>query len=148
MKHFIDTLISNGEGRRIEFKLALPEGNQIAKTVIAFANSVGGEMFIGIDDKSKTVSGVLDSKIFKMEETISQIVFDNCTPLIIPDITIYPYKDKNILCIKVYPSKNGPYYLKSKGKNKGTYIRIGSTNRLADETILSELERRSRNVLS
>jgi predicted HTH transcriptional regulator len=146
MELFIDTILRKGEGRRIEFKATLPAGNQIVQTVIAFANSVGGELFVGIDDPAKTVLGVPDSEIFKMEELISQMFFDNCQPLIIPDITIYPYKDKNILCIKVYPSKNGPYYLKSKGKNKGTYIRVGSTNRLADEAILSELERRRRNV--
>lgn len=39
-----------------------------------------------------------------------------------------------------------PYYLKDKGKLKGTYIRVGSTNKLADETIIAELERRRRNI--
>ena len=39
-----------------------------------------------------------------------------------------------------------PYHLKEKGKLQGTYIRVGSSNRLADETIISELERRKRNV--
>jgi len=146
MNKFIDKVLQSGEGRRIEFKRALPEGNQIAQTVLAFANSVGGELFIGIDDKTRNVVGVADSDIFKLEEMISQIVFDNCHPLIIPDISIYSYKEQNILCVKVYPSKNGPYYLKSKGKNKGTYIRVGSTNRLADDMILSELERRCRHV--
>lgn len=146
MKFFIDKILFRGESRRIEFKANLPKGNQIVQTVIAFANSVGGELFIGIDDKTKIVSGVPDSEIFKMEENISQLVFDNTHPLIIPDITIYSYKDRNILCIKVYPSKNGPYYFKSKGKNKGTYIRVGTTNRLADDAILNELERRHRNI--
>ena len=89
MKRFMDKIVSKGEGRRIEFKAALPEGNQVAQTVIAFANSVGGELFIGIDNKSKKIAGVADSEIFKWEEMISQIVFDNCSPLIIPDITIY-----------------------------------------------------------
>ena len=146
MESFIDKILRRGEGRRIEFKAAMPEGNQIAQTVIAFANGVGGELFIGIDDKTKSVNGVADSDVFKLEEKISQIVFDNCHPLIIPDITIYPYMDRNILCVKVYPSKNGPYFFKSKGKNKGTYIRVSSTNRVADEALLNELERRSRNV--
>lgn len=42
--------------------------------------------------------------------------------------------------------KYAPYYLKDKGKLKGTYIRVGSTNKLADETIIAELERRRRNI--
>ena len=39
-----------------------------------------------------------------------------------------------------------PYYLKEKGKLQGTYIRVGSSNRLADELIIAELERRNRNI--
>jgi ATP-dependent DNA helicase RecG len=146
METYIDKILRWGEGRRIEFKTAMPEGNQISQTVIAFANGAGGELFIGIDDKTKVVKGVADENVFKIEEQISQIVYDNCYPMIIPDIAIYPYNDRNIICVKVYPSKNGPYYLKSKGKNNGSYIRVGSTNRIADEAILSELERRNRNV--
>jgi ATP-dependent DNA helicase RecG len=146
METYIDKILRKGEGRRVEFKAAMPEKSQIAKTVIAFANGVGGELFIGIDEKNKIVTGVADADIFKLEEQISHIVYDNCNPVIIPDINVYSYNDKNIICVKVYPSKNGPYYLKSKGKFKGTIIRVGSTNRIADETILSELERRNRNV--
>ena len=39
-----------------------------------------------------------------------------------------------------------PYYLKNEGKLKGTYIRIGSNNRMADESLIAELERKRRNV--
>ena len=39
-----------------------------------------------------------------------------------------------------------PYYLKEKGKFQGTYIRVGSSNRKADEPIIAELERRKRNI--
>ena len=39
-----------------------------------------------------------------------------------------------------------PYYLKSKGKLKGTYIRVGSSNRLASDEIIAELERQRRNI--
>jgi len=46
----------------------------------------------------------------------------------------------------VYCGSTPPYYLKEKGKLQGTYICVGSTNRLADETIIAELERIRRNV--
>jgi predicted HTH transcriptional regulator len=38
------------------------------------------------------------------------------------------------------------YYLKKEGKNNGTYIRIGSTNRKATKEIIQELERHKRNI--
>lgn len=40
----------------------------------------------------------------------------------------------------------GPYYLKSAGMEKGTYIRLGSTNRKADTETLESLKRLSKNV--
>src|SRR5690606_32537273 len=41
---------------------------------------------------------------------------------------------------------NFPYHLKTKSKRDGTYIRVGSSNHLADETIIADLERQKRNV--
>ena len=48
---------------------------------------------------------------------------------------------KIFICVQI-----PEHYLKEKGKLQGTYIRVGSSNRLADETIITELERRKRNV--
>jgi len=46
--------------------------------------------------------------------------------------------------LEVDPRINRPHYLKSKSLEKGTYIRIGSTNRLADTAIINELQRLAR----
>jgi ATP-dependent DNA helicase RecG len=39
-----------------------------------------------------------------------------------------------------------PYFLKTKGKNEGTYIRVSSSSRQADIEIIAELERQKRNI--
>jgi predicted HTH transcriptional regulator len=62
------------------------------------------------------------------------------------EITFLTDEDKHLIKVSVYRGSTPPYYLKDKGKLQGTYIRVGSTNRLADETIIAELERRRRNV--
>ena len=46
-----------------------------------------------------------------------------------------------LLTIQIYPSAIKPHYLKKLGLEKGSYIRVGSTNRLADKTMLRELQR-------
>lgn len=82
----------------------------------------------------------------KIEEQVSNIIFDRCYPAIMPDITFLTDEDKHIIRVTVYRGSSPPYYLKDKGKLKGTYIRVGSSNRLADEEIIAELERRKRNI--
>lgn len=52
---------------------------------------------------------------------------------------------KAILRINIFKGNNPPYFLKSKRKENGTYIRVGSSNRLASEEIIAELERKSAN---
>lgn len=46
----INELINQSEGRRLEFKGELPTNSDLAKTVVAFANDAGGEIYIGIND--------------------------------------------------------------------------------------------------
>lgn len=54
--------------------------------------------------------------------------------------------DKHLIQVTVFRGSTPPYYLKEKGKLQGTFVRVGSTNRLADEMLISELERRRRNI--
>lgn len=42
--------IQNGEGKTIEFKVELPNSNTLAKTIIAFSNTAGGKLIIGVDN--------------------------------------------------------------------------------------------------
>ena len=44
----IKELLQQPEGRKIEFKSALPSKADLSKTVVAFANDAGGELYIGI----------------------------------------------------------------------------------------------------
>jgi len=60
---------------------------------------------------------------------------------ILPEIYAQNINGKVVLVIEVFRGSLLPYYLKNKGKLKGTYIRIGSTNRLADERTIIELQR-------
>ncbi|MDR0422388.1 MAG: putative DNA binding domain-containing protein [Proteiniphilum sp.] len=134
------------EGRRLEFKAILPEKSDLAKTIVSFANDAGGELYLGIRNSPREITGLSEEDLMSIEEQTSNIIFDRCYPAILPEITFLTEEDKHIIRVTVYRGSMPPYYLKDKGKLKGTYIRVGSTNRLADETIIAELERRKRNV--
>ena len=142
----IKEIIKLSEGRRIEFKEKLTSKMDICRTVVAFANDAGGDIFIGIKDNPRKVLGIPEEELIKIEEKISSIIHDNCYPIILPDILFINYKGKHLIRIRIYKGSNPPYYIKGKGKENGTYIRVGSTNRLANNEIIEELERQKKNV--
>ena len=61
----------------------------------------------------------------------------------LPDIEILPWRSTNLLAVQVYPSPSRPHYLKAAGIEAGVYVRVGSTNRRADDELVAELRRTS-----
>ncbi|MCD6578955.1 putative DNA binding domain-containing protein [bacterium] len=142
----IENIINQPEGRRIEFKEKLPTKADLCKTVIASANDAAGEIFIGIKNNPRKIVGIPEENLIEMEEKVSNIIHDNCYPLILPEISFINYKGKHILKVEIYKGNNPPYYLKNKGKTTGTYIRVGSLSRPANKDIIEELERQKENI--
>jgi len=54
----IEEILKQPEGRRLEFKEILPSKSDLCKTVVAFANDAGGELFIGIKNQPRDIIGV------------------------------------------------------------------------------------------
>ena len=133
-------LIKKGESKTLELKEKLPSALNLAKTVIAFSNTAGGKIVIGVNDKREIV-GIKEKEVFDLQEKVSSIIYDMCYPNILTEIYTMNIGGKILLVIEIFRGSFLPYYLKNKGKLKGTYIRVGSTNRLADESMILELER-------
>jgi predicted HTH transcriptional regulator len=142
----IKDILNKPEGRRLEFKQELPASADLAKTIVAFANDAGGDIFIGIRSSPRQLTGVPEPDLMKTEEQIASIIHDHCTPVIIPEITFLAHEDKHFIRVQIHKGSDFPYHLRAKGAKEGTYIRIGSTNRKADDDIITELERRKRNI--
>lgn len=125
----IEDLLKQKKGKTLEFKENTNSLERIIKTVIAFANTAGGPILIGIKDKTHDVVGI--KNIIKEEEKIANAIADSIYPIIMPSLQFFTWRKKDILMINV-PHSIGPHYLKSKGYKNGIYIRLGSTNRIAD----------------
>jgi ATP-dependent DNA helicase RecG len=138
--------IKKGESKTIEFKEVFMCNQQVAKSFIAFSNGAGGKLIIGVKDKTKEIIGISENDVLELPDRISNNIYDMCCPTIIPEIYVENIDGKNIMVVKIYPGNLKPYYLKNKGKVNGTYIRVGATNRLADEEMILELERQKRNI--
>jgi predicted HTH transcriptional regulator len=138
----IEELLQQEEGKTLEFKENGKSLERIIHTIIAFANTAGGKVVIGIKDKTKEIVGLQDP--VEEEMRLANAIADSIEPLFNPDIHVVSWRNKEFLLIQV-PHSVGPYYSKAKGLKKGTYIRLGSTNRLADTAILAELQRLGEN---
>ena len=137
--------IQQGESKTLELKEQLPKNASIAKTILAFSNTSGGKLIVGVNDERK-ITGVNDMHLFETQDKIASIISDQCSPNIIPEIYSVNIENKLVLVIEVVRGNLKPYFLKNQGKVDGTYIRIGATNRLADLESINELERQKRHI--
>ena len=111
------------ESERIEYKSQMTDG--IYKEVIAFANSEGGIISIGVDDVGNALG------VDRVDEAYTRLT-NGIRDSIIPDVTMfvrYALQDNTVICVEVGEGSNKPYYLKSKGmKPAGVYIRQGASS--------------------
>jgi len=136
--------IRQGESKTLELKAQLPQHEQIAKTAVAFANTSGGKLVIGVSDDRQVV-GLPEEDVLALQSQIGSIIFDRCHPAILPEMYTANLEGKTALVVEVFRGNLLPYYLKDSGKNQGTYLRVGSSNRKADFEHILELERQRRN---
>ena len=125
------------ESEVIEFKAQLV--GDICKEVIAFANSRGGTLYIGIEDDGNVV-GVADAD--KVTLQLSNMVRDS----IKPDVTMFVHYEtlcvdgKSIIAATVQKGTDRPYYLSSKGlKPSGVYVRNGTSADPATDTVIRRM---------
>ena len=111
------------ESERIEYKSQMID--DIYKEVIAFANTDGGVIYLGIDDKGNLVG------IDNVDETYTRLT-SGIRDAIAPDVTMfvrYVLQDNKVIQIEVGEGSYKPYYLKSKGmKPAGVYVRQGASS--------------------
>src|SRR2546426_1159007 len=99
-------LIKRAEGKTLEFKRDASSPGNILRTIVAFANTAGGILLVGVEDKTRYVRGVPDPLL--QEERLANLISDTILPRIIPDIEVLPWRKTHILAIHVHPSPYRP----------------------------------------
>jgi predicted HTH transcriptional regulator len=135
-------LLSQHEGKVLEFKRDLSSPDPIIRTIVAFANGAGGEVLVGVEDRTRYVRGVSNPP--ETEEQIANLISDRIEPRLAPEIQIVPWKKNHIILVRVFPSGTRPHFVKALGPEQGVYVRVGSTNRRADPAQIDELRRLTR----
>ena len=125
------------ESETVELKAVVVD--DIKKEVIAFANSNGGKLYIGVSDDG-TVAGVADA------DGVTQQVANMVRDAIKPDVTMFLHystieeNGKQIVAVDIQRGTNRPYYLAKKGlRPEGVYVRQGTASVPASDAAIRRM---------
>jgi len=121
----------------------MPKNDQIIKTIIGFCNQHGGKLIIGVADDG-TVTGLHENEIALAVESLGKTIHEASAPPIPPLVYSQIVADKSLLVIEVSAGTNKPYYRKSEGLDRGTYVRLGPLTMRANADLIEELKWQSR----
>jgi len=122
-------ILANPENSKVEFKRDDIRSEQLAKEIVAFANFRGGQVFLGIDDKTRDIVGIQKENL---EEWVMDTVFGRyITPSIIPLYEEINSPEGNVAVITVEQGTLKPYAVRANDRDT-IYVRMGRTSRLAD----------------
>lgn len=124
-------IISKGEGLSLDFKKEISNSQKIAATIVAFANSEGGSLFVGVKDNGK-IKGINPSEeVFMINQAIDEYV----KPKVEIETSIW--QEKHYLVLEVIVSKSSQIHtaMDDDGVWK-SFVRIGDhtchTNKVID----------------
>ena len=126
------------ESDNTEFKSQFTD--ELYKEIIAFANTNGGVVYVGIDDDG-SVRGLSHA-----DETYTRIT-NGIRDAILPDVTMFVHcaiQENSVVRITVNEGSNKPYYLKGKGlKPSGVYVRQGASSAPASPEAIRQMIKNS-----
>ena len=115
----------------IELKKELTE--DIKKEIVAFLNTNGGTIYVGVDDDGNVFPITKNKERDYVDTKIGNWIQDSFYPDVTSSIKYY-FNNDNIVVIDVSEGKNKPYYLREKGpRPSGVYKRVGRSIRPAKE---------------
>ena len=140
--------IARGEGQHLEFKKRVPAPERIAKEVIAFANTGGGRLLLGIEDDG-TVVGVKDAaeEEYAFQEALSR---HSDPPVDFESERIQVTKKRDVIVVTVEESSDKPHFLiDPENKTRTAYIRIDdmSVEASREAVRLMRAQKNPKNVL-
>lgn len=125
------------ESERVELKSAYTK--TVLKEIVAFANTQGGKIYIGVSDDD-VVLGIENTK--ELIESLSSAIVDGIRPSTLQyvNLSTIVHDEKEVVLIEVKQGSGKPYYLSSKGmRPEGVYARLGNTSVPVSERDIREM---------
>ncbi len=118
-----------GETTKVQFKEAFTSQKEIAKEMIAFANSKGGVILFGVEDKSGKLVGLSYDEIQVISRELGNAANEQVRPTIYIDTEVVRMDEKHFLICSIEEGKNKPY----KNLNGEIWVKQGADKRRITE---------------
>jgi len=128
----IRNLIDRGEGQQLDFKFEISDSRKIARTLVAFANTDGGTLLVGVKDNGIIAGVRSDEEYFMVEGAASMY----CRPEVIFSTREWTIDGKLVLEVTVKKSEQRPHYAPDKDGNYKVFVRVDDQNLLANRVLL------------
>ena len=132
----ISKQIKAGEVSGVQFKERILDKYDIACELVAFSNSHGGKLVVGIKDKTGETNALSYSEVQETTNLLSDIASENVVPSILVKIDTVEVEDGNLVVATVKEGLNKPYH-----DNKGiVWVKNGADKRkVFDNAELAEM---------
>ena len=140
MSAYIYDMIRQGEHDMLDFKHSITDAKKIAKSLVAFSNTNGGKLLIGVKDNG-TISGIKTEEEFYMIQSAAHLY---CKPEVRFSTDTWVIDGKTILEITIPKSLDKVYYAIDNYEKWKVYIRVKDQNFLANRVLLKVWKQRRR----
>ncbi len=130
--HYIEELIEQGENLYQDFKFAINDSKKIARSLVAFSNTKGGRLLIGVKDNG-AIAGVRTDEEYYMIEAAAELY---CKPKVPFQTKDWNICGKKVLEITIPESKNKPHMALNDEQKWRAYIRVADENIVANAILL------------
>ncbi len=129
-------LRDQGEVSTVQFKERLMNNYDIGCELVAFSNSRGGQLIVGINDVSGKINPLSFSEVQEVTNLLGNIASENVVPNILLDIDTVPIEEGSVVIATIKEGLNKPYH-----DNKGiVWVKNGADKRkVFDNTELAEM---------
>ena len=141
MSQYIQKIILQGEHQQQDFKFMVNDSRKIARTLVAFANTDGGKLLIGVKDNG-VIAGIRTEEEYHMIEAAATMY---CRPEIDFAFRHWTIDGKKLLEVDVPRAQIKPCYAQSDDGRWIAYVRQGDQNILASTIQIKYWNRKNSN---
>lgn len=127
----LKNIINRGETTKVQFKRTFRVAEDVANELVAFANSRGGLLVIGVDDKTGNILGLSFEELQRLGSLIASAANDAVVPALFPVVDTVNVGGKMLMTVEVSKGLEAPY----KNKKGEIYVKQGPDKRRVTDNL-------------